>query len=666
MFRIFKKSERSSPDDEQDSDVPLEASNDDTKPAEISPDDAAEPLHNDEKYISIKNIASSNAPQKIIKNKLKLALTCTYWLSVFAVWSLIIMIGAITYYAVTLPDPVTLAIKNRPGHIKFLSKDDNVIAVRGLQREHIALNNLPQHLINAVLSIEDSRFYDHIGFDPLGIVRASVVNYQYGKVVQGGSTISQQLAKNLYFTSERTFARKVKEMVAAFWLEVRLEKDKILEIYFNSVYFGAGAYGVEAASQRYFAKPASQVLLYESALLAGLLKAPSLFAPTYDLKTSHERAYLVLERMQALGAITTDQMQEALEAPVDIIAHRGNANINYVLDWMMEDLPKLAGVRHGDIIVHTTLDANLQKLTSATVRQFMDRNGKRARAGQAAAVMLDKTGAIRALVGGRSYRKSQFNRAIKAKRQPGSAFKPFVYLAALQTGLTPNSIVRDTPVNIKGWRPRNYAGYYRGNIPMHHALRKSINTVAVRMFQRAGHSRVIQTAKRLGIRSPMHTKPSLALGTSETSLLELTSAYVPFANGGFSMRPYAIKKITDANGKVLYKRAKHRPTRVMASRHVRYMNTMLRSVVLKGTGRRAHFKGQILAGKTGTSQNFRDAWFLGYSPYYTLGIWVGNDNNTRMKGVTGGSLPAAMWRYIMRNAHQRLPSKSLPGVYTRL
>lgn len=595
--------------------------------------------------------------------RLKFYLAVTYWTTVVAIWALVFVISAVAYYAVTLPDPERLAILERPGMIKVLAASGETLAERGVMREHIPLKQLPQHLIDAVLSVEDKRFYQHFGFDLTGILRALVVNYSSGEIIQGGSTISQQLAKNLYFTSERTFARKLKEFIAALWLEVRLDKDKILEIYLNTVYYGGGAYGIEAATQHFFEKPAKDITLSESALLVGLLKAPSRFSPTYNLPVAQQRAKMVLNQMKELNKISEVQMHLALDKPANIVSRKDVYNLNYTIDWILRDLPAFLGAYQGDIVIQTSLDMNLQKLASATVRDFMQYNEKQATADQAAAIMLDKTGAVKALIGGRSYEKSQFNRALNAKRQPGSAFKPFIYLAALETGIAPRSVINDAPVNIRGWRPRNYGGRYRGPVSAQYALSKSINTVAVRLFRRAGAKRVRRTARRLGITSKLHNQPSLALGTAEVSLLELTSAYVPFANGGYGVFPHVIRNIQDANGKILYQRQGRGPGRVISKRHARHMNTMLRSVVSKGTGRRANFPGQVLAGKTGTSQNFRDAWFIGYSPYYTLGIWVGNDNNKGMRGVTGGSLPAAIWRHIMEQSHKELPSKAAPGVY---
>lgn len=610
--------------------------------------------------------ADVEPPRKTSWFNFKFLFGFAYWFTVVAIWFVVFIIGVIAYYALMLPDPLVAADSQRPANVKILSDKNKAITTRGLKHIKVPLEKLPQHAIDAVLSIEDSRFYHHFGFDPFGIIRATFINYQYGTIVQGGSTVTQQLAKNLYFTSERTFARKLQEVIAALWLEVRLQKSEILEIYMNTVYFGAGAYGIEAAARRYFDKSARNLTLPEAALLAGLLKAPSRFSPTNDLDTSYKRAKLVLDRMQVLGKISKEQMAHAIQKPAKINLQHNHHNFSYILDWIIEDLPGYIGSGKQDIIVHTTINKGLQNLATDAVVRFMDQNAKRARADQAAVVMLSKKGAIKALVGGRSYEKSQFNRVTKAKRQPGSAFKPFIYLAALEAGFKPQSVIYDRPVNINGWRPQNYGGYYRGRVDLKYALTKSINTVAVRLMRQVGIRRVLQIVRRLGITSEMHSKPSLALGTAEVSLLELTAAYVPFANGGYGIFPYVIRKITNKDGKVLYKRRGRGPGRVVRKRYLKYMNSMLQAVILHGTGRDAYFPGQALAGKTGTSQNFRDAWFLGYSPYYTAGVWVGNDNNRRMRGVTGGSLPAAIWRYIMLHAHKKLPSKNLPGVYARL
>lgn len=586
-----------------------------------------------------------------------------YWVTILSIWCFVALLGTIGYYALTLPDPVLAGLNIRPPNVSIVAEDGKVIANRGMRREHIPLDEIPAHLVNAVLAIEDSRFYSHLGLDPIGIIRASWVNYKAGKTIQGGSTITQQLAKNLYFSSEKTYARKFQESIAAFWLEMQFSKKEILELYLNRVYFGAGAYGIEAAAHEYFSKSAKQLSLAESALLAGLLKAPSRYNPSQRPQISRSRTRRVLKRMIDLKLIQRRKASRAMVNPANTKRPIVNNNFSYIADWVMERLPGYIGNNHQNLIVETTIDRNLQWQTQRSLARIMNREGRRNRAHQAAAIIFDHRGAVKALSGGRSHVTSPFNRAVKALRQPGSAFKPFVYLSALETGLRPNSIVLDRPVTVQGWSPRNYGGYYRGNITMQRALSSSVNTVAVRLFIHAGRDRVVKTARRLGITTEIHKNPTLALGTAEVSLMELTAAYIPFANGGIGILPHIISRIKTIDGKVLYTRRGHGPGRIIDAQHVRDMNRMMHAVVTKGTGKKAWFPNQAIAGKTGTSQNFRDAWFLGFTPYYTMGVWVGNDNNQYMRSVTGGSIPAKIWKDVMQKAHRGLRPRTLPGLY---
>ena len=599
------------------------------------------------------------------KKKRRIFRVFLYWFTVIFIWTTMTLLGAISYYALTLPDPSQAGLDKKPPNVTIIASNGDIIAKRGMRRQHIRLKEMPKHLVDAVLSIEDSRFYYHIGFDPYGMLRAIWVNYRTGQVVQGGSTITQQLAKNLFLSSQRTFARKAKEILAAFWLEMHLSKTEILELYLNRMYYGAGAYGIEAASYQYFEKSTKELTLSEASLLAGLLKAPSRYSPTRNRKASRNRTKLVLNRMRILGKISKKDVRTATQYPAKIRHQSKDQDFSYVVDWILEQIPGFVGETGKDLIVRTTINPRLQKLMQQGIANIMQKYSRRKRAGEAAAVMINKYGAIQALSGGRSHKVSPFNRAVRAKRQPGSAFKPFVFLAALESGYSTRSIVQDRPIRIGTWRPRNYAGYHRGPITVQHAMTKSVNSVAVRLFLKAGRGRVIQAARRLGISSEIHHKPSLALGTAEVSLLELTAAYVPFSNGGRGIVPYVIKSIEDINGKKLYRRIGKGPGRIISRRHVNAMNRMMNSVIVRGTGQAAYFRGQAMAGKTGTSQSFRDAWFLGYTPYYTMGVWVGNDDNTNMRSVTGGSIPAVIWNYVMRNAHRRLPPRSLPGVYLR-
>ena len=587
-----------------------------------------------------------------------------YWGGVAAVWFALILGGLIFYVTNTLPNPLVSSLDKRPPNLTILASNGKVLAERGLRRGHIRLSRLPPYAVDAVLATEDRRFYSHLGVDPIGLVRAAVRNAWAGTVVEGGSTISQQLAKNLFLKPERTLARKFQEVILAIWLETRFSKDKILELYLNRVYFGAGAYGIEAAARRYFGKSARHIKLSEAALLAGLLKAPSRYAPTSSARRAEKRAAVVIENMVKAGMLTPSQAVAALAAPARVRNPSGITGYEYAVDWVVELLPGFVGEQHTDLIVETSIDADLQRKAQNIVRLAMARNSVRHRVGEAATVVLDRRGAIKALVGGRSYKRSQFNRAVKAYRQPGSAFKPFVFLAALESGMTPDTVTSDKPVTINGWRPKNYKNRYRGKVTLREGLAHSINTVAVRLTMEVGRWRVVRTARRLGIGSRLHSRPSIALGTAEVNLVELTSAYAPFANGGKGVLPHIIKRVRTARGKVVYRRRGSGPGRVVAHAYVGAMNEMMNATLMDGTGKQAALARHPAGGKTGTTQNSRDAWFIGYTSHLVAGVWVGNDDGGPMKKVTGGTLPARIWKSIMTEAHAHRPARTLPGTRT--
>ena len=585
-----------------------------------------------------------------------------YWGGVAGVWSVLILAGMVTYVTATMPASTLVDIKKHPPNVTLVASDGTVLAERGQGRGHIALRYMSPFLVNAVLATEDRRFRLHFGVDPVGLVRAMAKNARAGAVVEGGSTITQQLAKNVFLSAERTIARKFQEVVLAIWLEMHLSKNEILEIYLNRVYFGAGAYGVEAASRRYFGKSARHVTLAQAAMLAGLLKAPSRYAPTKSPRRAEERASVVLANMVSAKLLSSARAMAAISQPAKLRNPDGLTGYEYAADWVADILPGLMGERKSDVIVELTIDPVLQRKAQALVNKAMTAYGAERSAGQAAAIVLGTNGAVKALVGGKSYPESQFNRAVKAHRQPGSAFKPFVFLAALEAGLTPNSLVATGPVNINGWRPKNYKDKYRGAITMREALAQSVNTAAVRLTMEAGRKRVVRTAHRLGIESDIHDNPSLALGTSEVTLLELVSAYAPFANGGYRVTPHIVKRIRTTKGRTLYERRTLGRPRAVARGDVGAMNAMLAGVMVSGTGKRAALPGLPAAGKTGTTQNFRDAWFVGYSASYVAGVWVGNDDGAPMKRVTGGTLPAQIWRSIMAVAHRNTRAAPLPGM----
>ena len=578
-----------------------------------------------------------------------------------SIWGGIVLGAAIIYFIASVPDPVIAALDDRPPNVTILAQDGTVLAERGLRRGHVRLDMLPPYLVQAVLSTEDRRFYAHFGIDPLGLVRASFRNASAGSVVEGGSTITQQLAKNLFLSPKRTMMRKLEEVIYAIWLEQRFSKDEILELYLNRVYFGGGTYGVEAASRRYFGKSSRFVTLSQAALLAGLLKAPSRYAPTRSVKAASARADEVLANMVEAGFLSPDQARNASQQPLRLSAKGDDTGYPYPVDFVAELLPEFVGEQDGDLIVETTIDAGLQRVSQQALRHLLDEEGGDANAGEGAVVVLDPMGGVKALVGGRSYSTSPFDRALKSLRQPGSAFKPFVFLAALESGYTPDSVAYDGPTTVAGWSPRNYTGVYQGEISLRDALAQSINTVAARLAAEVGPWRVVRTARRLGIHSRLHDNPSIALGTAEVTLLELTGAYTPFANGGQGVLPHIITRVRNGDAKVLYERQRSTIGQVVALQYVAGMNDMMYATVARGTGRQAAIDGQVVAGKTGTTQSYRDAWFIGYTAHYVGGVWIGNDNGTRMKKVTGGTLPAKLWHEIMAYAHRDKPPLALPG-----
>jgi penicillin-binding protein 1A len=527
----------------------------------------------------------------------------------------------------------------------------------------IPLREMPAYLPKAFVAIEDRRFYHHYGVDPVGLVRAVLANVLHRGVAQGGSTITQQLAKNLFLTPERTLNRKLQEVVLALWLEHKYSKNQILELYLNRVYFGAGAYGVEAAAQRYFGKSARNVTLAEAALLAGLVKSPSRLSPTKNFDGAEDRAQLVLAAMRDGGFVDAATAKVAMAHPPRIVQASRGGSVNYVADWVMDVINDLIGHVDRDIVVETTIDPALQAAAEKALDDVLAQKGAKYAVTQGALVAMTPEGAVRALVGGRNYAESQFNRAIAAKRQPGSAFKPFVYLTALQRGLTPDTVREDKPIELKGWRPENYERQYYGPVTLTQALALSLNTVSVRLTLECGPAAVAKTAYRLGITSKLDPNPSLALGTSEVSPLELVGAYAPFANGGIAVVPHVVARVRSADGKqLLYASAETAFGRVVDPRYIAMMNTMMRQTLVIGTAKSASLPGWIAAGKTGTSQDFRDAWFVGYTAHMVTGVWLGNDDSSPTRHATGGGLPVEVWSRFMRVAHQNVPVATLPGL----
>ena len=566
------------------------------------------------------------------------------------------------YFTLTLPDTGELTRAERRPSVTILAADGSQLTTFGdLFGQPLTLKEMSPYLPKAVIATEDRRFYSHFGIDPLGLVRAAFANIAAGRVVQGGSTISQQLAKNLFLTPERSFSRKIQETLLALWLEHRFSKNQILEIYLNRVYFGAGTYGVDAAAHRYFNKSARQTSLYESAAIAGLLKAPTRFNPTHDRDKAATRTAQVLAKMVEAGFVTNSQAMAALGGGASLAAVAvTRPGSRYFADWVAEQLGDFAGTGNRDLTVVTTLDPRMQIQAEAAIADVIAREGGRMAVTQGALVAMSPDGAVRAMVGGRDYGQSQFNRAIQAQRQPGSAFKPFVYLAGLEAGLRPYDQFVDAPIRVGTWQPRDYIGRYQGEMTLAEGLAQSINTIAVQVAQRAGIRNVVAVAHRLGISSDLTPEMSLALGTNEVNLLELVSAFAPFANGGSGVWAHGIAEIRDSAGKIVFRRTGSGLGQVVSPEFAAEMNEMMSAVIDHGTGKSAALP-RPTAGKTGTTQDYRDAWFIGYTADLVAGVWFGNDDNAPMNKVTGGSLPAQAWRRFMLAATQAMPVRPLPS-----
>ncbi|MDF1634228.1 transglycosylase domain-containing protein [Mycoplana sp. MJR14] len=585
-----------------------------------------------------------------------------YWCVVLGIWGGMAIGALVLYYGAQMPSATTWNIPARPPNVKIISTDGTAIANRGTTGgEALALEQMSPYIPQAVIAIEDRRFYSHFGIDPLGLARAMVTNIATGRMVQGGSTLTQQLAKNLFLSPERTLERKVQEVLLSFWLEHKYTKDEILAMYLNRVFFGSNAYGVEAASRRYFNKSARDVNLGEAAMLAGLLKAPSRLSPARDPEAAEERAQVVLGAMRDAGFVTEREITTAMSQPPTRAKSYWSGAEHYAADLVMDQVPALIGDITEDLVVETTIDLDLEKKAEDAIAAVLDAEGAKLNASQAALVSIDGTGAIRALVGGRDYAESQFDRASRAKRQPGSAFKPFVYATALEMGRSPLSIRNDAPVRIGKWTPENYDQKYRGEVTLSTALANSLNTIAAQLVMEVGPDNVIKLAHRLGIESEMQSNASIALGTSEVSLVELTSAYAPFMNGGYKATPHIIRRISTVEGRVLYENTYDNPPRVLQPEIVSMMNGMMTRVITEGTGKNAKIPGWEAAGKSGTTQSFRDALFVGYTSNLTTGVWFGNDDGKSMKKVTGGGLPAKAWSRFMIAAHDGLSPSPLFG-----
>src|SRR5271163_1341744 len=561
--------------------------------------------------------------------------------------------------------------------VTFLDRYGNEVGSRGIKHnESVPLDQFPDHLIKAVLATEDRRFYEHYGIDPQGLFRAFVTNTQAGGVVQGGSTITQQLAKNLFLSNERTYERKINEAFLALWLEAHLNKNEILKLYLDRAYLGGGAFGVDAAAQYYFGKSVRDVTLPEAAMLAGLFKAPTKFSPLVNLPAARARANVVLDNLVDTGFMTAGQVYGARRNPATPIDRTVEDAPNYYLDFAFDEMRKLVDtfpktVTDRYFVVRTALDSNLQRFAEHEIENELRQYGHDYGASQSAAVFADLDGGVRAMIGGRDYGASQFNRATDALRQPGSSFKPYVYATALANGFTPNSVVDGGPVCIGNWCPHNYAGGFSGPVTLTEAITHSINVIPVRLSielrhgnPKLGRAMIVQTARNFGIHAPLPDTPSLPIGADEVYVYEHAVAYATFPNLGKSVVPHAALEVRTGTGQLVWRfdRDGPKPKQVISPTVALDMIKMMNSVVMEGTGKRAALDGIPTAGKTGTTNAWRDAWCVGYTGNFAGAVWMGNDDYSPTKRMTGGTLPAMTWHNIMTYAHQGVELRPLPGL----
>jgi len=573
-----------------------------------------------------------------------------------------VIAAALAALSLSLPSPELpdLPPIRRDPQITYVDRSGAVLGVRGGRyAPPVNLARLPPYVPAAFVAIEDRRFYEHGGFDPRGIARAIVSDIARGRAAQGASTITQQLARNLFLSSDRTLQRKADELLYAIQLERTYSKPQLLGLYLSRIYFGSGAYGIEAASQRYFNKSAARLTLREAAMLASLPKSPINYDPTDHPDASAQRSKLVLDAMVETGAITSAQRAKALAQTPKVWKTPPNDAAQYFLDWVDGETRRAVGAPRQDLVVETTLDAAFETASGEAARATVARYAKQG-VGQAAVVAVDGQGRVRAFVGGLDHTASPFDRAADARRQAGSSWKPFVYLTALEAGLTPDAPVVDEPVMLGAWSPRNYEDGYLGPITLQQALAQSVNTVAVRLADQVGRTNVAATARRLGVASPINTDPAMALGTSQVSPLEMAQAYAAFANGGQRVTAYGVERIRTNAGAVVWQRRAPAPQQVIGNPPLGELNQMLRAVISSGTGVRAAIPGRDVAGKTGTTSDYRDAWFCGFTGDLATVVWMGRDDNSSMRRVTGGSAPAELWRSVMSTGLQRLPTSPIP------
>ncbi len=571
-----------------------------------------------------------------------------YYFIYFGIWAGIFLSIILLYLALTLPNIEHITNQTRKPSIIIADRnDEKIFAINDIYGETVDVETLPPHIWQAVLAVEDRRFYSHFGVDIRGLFRALVNNIIRNRSAQGGSTITQQLAKNVFLSSKRSISRKIQEVMITLWLENKFTKNQILSLYLNRISLVGGKYGIANAAEILFNKSIYDINIAESAILAGMLKAPTRLNPINNPEASLKRAKTVLALMYDQGYINEQQYKEALNYKYENPTNNYN-QIRYFTDYVLNEMHSLISDISKDIIIYTTLDNSIQKTAENITKTYIEKDGKKYNFSQIASIVIDTNGDILAMVGGKNYTESQFNRTNQMKRQPGSIFKPFVYLTALEKGFKPNDIFNDTPTTIENWTPRNHDDKYIGEISMADALEKSVNTVPVAIAKEVGLKNIIATARKLGLIDKINNDYSIILGTSETTLLDLTSAFATFANKGYGVIPHAITTITDADGNIIYERKGSGVGKLLSEAQVENMNYMLRRVIEGGTGSNANIKGEYICGKTGTSQNNRDAWFIGYSPKYITGVWIGNDNNTAMTNSSyGGTIPAKIFKAIM-------------------
>ncbi|MGV8832589.1 MAG: PBP1A family penicillin-binding protein [Devosia sp.] len=589
-----------------------------------------------------------------------------WWGFVASLWVGIGIIGIIVYYGAQLPSSNTWAVPDRPPNIRILAADGSLISNRGQTGgEAVTYRELPYYVPAAIIASEDRRFMSHFGVDPIGMASVILEMVKARGVTRGASTITQQVAKNLFLTPDQTLGRKVQEAILAIWLEQNYTKEQILELYMNRVYFGAGATGIEAAAQTYFGVSARNLSLGQAAMLAGILPAPSAYNPKTSPEKAIQRQRLSLNAMAEEGYITKQEAEAAQIDPSQSVRTRVAGSESYVADWVESLMTAYIGDIQSDVVVHTTIDYKMQKDAEFIVKEQVAAEGEKRHFTQGALVAMDVDGKVRAMVGGVDYQASQYNRAVTARRQPGSTFKPFVYLAAMEKGYTPDTLAEDAQFTYEGWSPRDASGKYAGTVTLRQALAYSINTVAARLAIDVTPQVVVDVATRMGISTPLEAVPSIALGTQEVNLLELTSAYAPFANGGMGVIPNVITSIESTDGTSLYQASDAGPGRVIAPNVLAQMDDMLKTAVEVGTGKRANIGGWDVGGKTGTSQEAKDALFVGFTSAMVAGVWLGNDDATKTT-LSGGNVPATIWSQFMTKAlagkqPAPLPSGSYEG-----